>query len=100
VTWTRADPQDPNNSYSWICLAPVGGSYTGAATGATVDSVTTATGDATLITSPGSSYLAVDDDGDSATVVQNTGSGYMSYEGGSGVRVLAWDGGNGGGVAI
>jgi len=99
---TLAYPQDPNNSYSWICLAPVSGSYTDAATHTTVDSVTTPTGDATLITSPGNSYLAVDDNGDSATVVQTTGSGYMSYDGGSGggVSVLAYDGGNGGGVAI
>jgi hypothetical protein len=90
---TVAYPQDPNNSWSWVCLAPASGSYTDSATGVTVLSLTTATGDATLIISPGSNYLAVDDNGNSATVVQDSdGGGYMAYDGGSCGGVLAFVG--------
>jgi hypothetical protein len=96
---TIAYPQDPDNSYSYVCLAPVTGSYTDSATGTTVTSVTAADGDATLITSPDSSYLAVDDDGNSATVVQDSdGAGYMSFEGSTGGSVLTYDGSSGSSV--
>jgi hypothetical protein len=94
---TIAYPQDPNNSYSWICLAPANGTYTNSATGTTVHSVVTSSGGATLVTNSGSSYLAVDDNGSSATVVQDSdGGGYMSYEGSSGGSVLVYDGSGGG----
>jgi hypothetical protein len=94
---TIAYPQDPDNSYSYVCLAPVTGSYTDSATGTTVTSVTAADGDATLITSPDSSYLAVDDDGNSATVVQDSDrSGCMSFEGSTGGSVLTYEGAGGG----
>ena len=96
---TIAYPQDPNNSYSWVCLAPTGGLYTNAGTDTTVASTTSANGDATLITNPDSSYLAVDDSGNSATVVlDNNGSGYMSYEGSGGGSVLTYEGSSGGSV--
>jgi len=100
---TVAYPQDPNNSYSWVCLAPTNGTYSDPATDTTVTSLNASDGDATLIINPDSTYLAVDDDGASATVVQDAnGGGYMSFEGGSGggVSVLVFDGGSGGGVAI
>ena len=96
---TIAYPQDPDNSYSWVCLAPASGSYTGPATDTTVDSLTAPDGDATLITNPASSYLAVNDDGSSATVVQDSnGSGYMSFEGSTGGSVLVYDGSSGSSV--
>jgi hypothetical protein len=66
---TIAYPTDPNNSYSWVCLVPVAGVYTDPGTGTTVDSVTGANGDATLITNSSSTYLAIDNNGASATVV-------------------------------
>lgn len=96
---TIAYPQDPDNSYSWVCLAPAAGSYTNPATDTTVISLTSSNGDATLIINPASSYLTVDDNGSSATVEQDSdGSGYMSYEGSSGTSVLTYDGSPGGSV--
>lgn len=98
-----AYPQDPDNSYSWICITPASGSYTDGATHTTVTSVKTSNSDATLITNPDSSFLTVDDNGASATVVQDSGGGgYTSYDGGNGggVAILVYEGGNGGGVAI
>lgn len=96
---TIAYPQDPDNSYSWVCLAPASGSYTNPATGTTVDSLTAPNGDATLITNSDSSYLAVNDNGSSATVVQDSdGGGYMSYSGSTGGSVLVYEGSSGSSV--
>ena len=96
---TVAYPQDPNNSYSWVCLAPTNGTYSDPATDTTVTSLSTSDGDATLITNPESTYLADDDDGASATVVQDAnGGGYMSYGGASGSSVLVYNGSGGGSV--
>ncbi len=66
---TVAYPQDPNNSYSWVCIAPATGTYTDPTTGATVDSITTPTSDMTMITLPGSAYLEVVDNGNSADAI-------------------------------
>jgi hypothetical protein len=103
-----AYPQDPNNSYSWICITPSAGSYTDPTTGATVDTVITATSAATIITDSSSTYVTVDDNGNISTVVLNSdGSGDMAADGssGGGVAILVYvsapgDGSGGGGVAI
>jgi len=65
---TIAYPQDPDNAYSWVCIAPTTGSTTDPSTDTTVDTVTTTTGAATLITTPASDYVAVNDNGDAATL--------------------------------
>jgi hypothetical protein len=96
---TIAYPQDTNNAYSWICLAPAAGTYSNPGTGTTVATVTAANGAATLITTPGNSYLAVDDNGSSAAdLVNSNGSGYMAYDGSTGGSVLTYDGSGGGSV--
>ena len=80
---TVAYAQDPNNSYSWVCIAPAVGSYADPVTGATVTSITTAGSAATLISLSGSEYLAVNDDGNAASAIltaqaQNSSMSYTN----------------------
>jgi hypothetical protein len=93
---TIAFPQDPDNAFSWVCIAPATGSFTDPTTNTTVTTVTANNGGATLIISPTSDYLTVDLSGNGATVVQGTNGGYIACCGGSGgtLPVLAYIGGS------
>ena len=76
---TIAYPQDPNNSYSWVCIVPTAGTYTDPTTGTTVNSILTPNSAATLITAQGSEYLAVNNNGNAASAILTAHGTSMSY---------------------
>jgi hypothetical protein len=81
---TIAYPQDVNNAYSWVCIAPSSGTYTNP--NSTTYSLDAPGGSVVLIVgSDGSVYLAVATSGgtDGTVVIDSGGSGFIA-EGGSG----------------
>jgi hypothetical protein len=79
---TIAYPQDVNNAYSWVCIAPSTGTFTNP--GATTYSLQATNGSVVLIVgSDGSVYLGVATSGgaDGTVVIEPDGSGYIAEEG-------------------
>ena len=92
---TIAFPQDVNNAYTWVCIAPTPGHF-GTPGGTTVDVVTSPDGSAVLISGPDGSYVATDLSGSAGTVDLNSnGSGSIACCGGSTgtLPVLTFEGG-------
>ena len=82
---TIAYPQDVNNAYSWVCIAPSTGTYTDP--DATTYSLEATNGSVVLIVgTDGSVDLAVATTGgtDGTVVITSGGSGYIACEGGGG----------------
>ena len=82
---TIAYPQDVNNAYSWVCIAPSTGTFTNP--DATTYSLEATNGSVVLIVgSDGSVDLAVATTGGSGgtVVIESGGSGYIAEEGGGG----------------
>lgn len=91
---TIAYPQDVNDAFSWVCIAPTSGTFTDPITGTTVTTVITANGAVTLITSPTGASVTFDYNGLSGTVVQDPTGGYISCDGAGGtLPVLTFEGG-------
>jgi hypothetical protein len=91
---TIAYPQDVNDGFSWVCIAPTTGSFTDPTTGTTVTTLITANGAVTLITSPTGASVTFDYNGSSGTVVQDPNGGYISCDGAGGtLPVLTFEGG-------
>ena len=91
---TIAYPQDVNNGFSWVCIAPTTGSFTDPTTNTTVTTVITANGAVTLITSPTSASVTFSYNGSVGTVVQDPSGGYIGCDGSGGtLPVLVFEGG-------
>jgi hypothetical protein len=91
---TIAYPQDVNDAFSWVCIAPASGSFTDPTTGTTVTTLITANGAVTLITSLTGAAVTFDYNGTSGTVVQDPNGGYIAETGaGSTLPVLTFTGG-------
>ena len=92
---TIAFPQDVNDAFTWVCIAPTPGHF-GTPDGTTVDVVTSPDGSAILISGPDGSYVATDQNGGAGTVDLNSdGSGSIACCGGSTgtLPVLTFEGG-------
>ena len=91
---TIAYPQDVNDGFSWVCIAPVSGSVTDPTTGTTVTTLITVNGAVTLITSPTGASVTFDYNGTIGTVVQDPNGGYIACDGsGSTLPILVFEGG-------
>jgi hypothetical protein len=76
---TTAYAQDPNNSYSWVCITPIAGTFFDPTTDTTVDSITTPNSAAMLVTAPGSEYLTLNDNGNTASDILTIEGASMAY---------------------